>query len=333
MEKKKRVLAFGEVMLRIAMDNYQMLEQTKDARLNFTGTGLNVLSGISHFGHDTVLLTQLPDNRLGEAAKAEIRKLGISDRYCKQAGNHLGIYILEQGFGNRPSEVTYLDRIHSSFGISQWSQAEMAAAVAEVDLVHICGISLVLTEETRQAAFTLAKLAKAQNKQVCFDFNYRPSLNTTNELAWVREQYEKILPFADIVIGGERDLRELLGLEGADFQSLSANFIKEYQVAYFVGTNRSNRENQRYLTGFVVSRKGLYYSPEYPVYVFDRVGTGDAFAAGIITAVLEDWQEAAMVELATVSAVLSHTTLGDSPIVTRKQVELFIENQFIDIVR
>lgn len=334
---KKRVLAFGEVMLRIAMDNYQLLEQTKDARLNFTGTGLNVLSGISHFGHETGLLTQLPDNRLGEAAKAEIRKLGISDKLLKQAGNHMGIYILEQGFGNRPAEVTYLDRIHSSFGVSQWSEAELDQALADYDLVHICGISLILTEQTRQAAFRLAEQAKKLGKLVCFDFNYRPSLNTEHDSQWLREQYQRILPFADIVIGAKRDLTDLLELnreiDSEVFEDLSQHFIETYGIQYFVGTLRSHRDNQRYLTGLVYSRDGLAYSEEYPVYVFDRVGTGDAYAAGIIVGLLEGWPVSEMVEFATVSSVLAHTTLGDSPIVTRKQVELFIQNQTIDIIR
>lgn len=334
---KKRVLAFGEVMLRIAMDNYQLLEQTKDAQLNFTGTGLNVLSGVSHFGHEASLLTQLPDNRLGEAAKAEIRKLGISDNLVKQAGQHMGVYILEQGFGNRPAEVTYLDRIHSSFGISQWTTNEIDSALENHDLVHICGISLILTEETREAAFRLAEQAKQSGKLVCFDFNYRPSLNKTHSRQWLRDQYQRLLPCADIVIGSKRDLTELLALDqviGSDnFEDLSQALIEAYDIDYFVGTLRENRDNQRYLTGFVYSQEGLVYSEEYPVYVFDRVGTGDAYAAGIIVAALEGWSVSKMVEFATSSGVLAHTTLGDSPIVTRKQVELFIDNQTLDIVR
>lgn len=334
---KKRVLAFGEVMLRIAMDNYQLLEQTKDARLNFTGTGLNVLSGVSHFGHETSLLTQLPENRLGEAAKAEIRKLGIFDDLVKQGGQHMGIYILEQGFGNRPAEVTYLDRIHSSFAISQWTTIEIDNALENHDLIHICGISLILTEETREAAFRLAEQAKQSGKLVCFDFNYRPSLNKGHDRQWLREQYQRILPFADIVIGSKRDLIELLEVDreiGSDrFEDLSQAFMEDYGIDYFVGTLRKNRDNQRYLTGFVYSQDGLAYSKEYPLFVLDRVGTGDAFAAGIIVAVLEGEPVSKMVEFATASSVLAHTTLGDSPIVTRKQVELFIDNQIIDIVR
>lgn len=336
MSETKRILAFGEVMLRIAMANYQLLEQTKDARLNFTGTGLNVLSGISHFGHETSLLTQLPDNRLGEAAKAEIRKLGISDQWVKQAGQHMGIYILEQGFGNRPAEVTYLDRIHSSFGISLWTEEEIDAALEGHDLVHICGISLILTDQTREAAFRLAEQAKARGKQVCFDFNYRPSLNTAHDQEWLRVQYQRILKSADIVIGAKRDLTDLLGLDqtvGSDFEALSQAFIDTYQVDYFVGTSRSHRDNQRYLTGFVYSQSGMTYSKEYPVHVFDRVGTGDAYAAGIIVGFLEGWSGVETVEFATASSVLAHTTLGDSPVVTRKQVDTFIENQTIDIIR
>lgn len=335
--KKKKVLAFGEVMLRIALKNYQLIEQTKDARLNFTGTGLNVLSGVSHFGHKSTLLTQLPDNRLGLAAQAEIRKLGISDELIKSDGQHMGVYILEQGFGNRPSEVTYLDRVHSSFGTSKWASHELEAALDGVDMIHICGISLSLTEETRQAALSLAREGKRRGIQVCFDFNYRPSLNENNTLAFMRQQYGEILALADIVVGSSRDLFELLELDKEfdtdDFPTLGQHFLKKYDISYFVGTNRRRENETRYLQGFIMTPDELVHSKEYSLYIFDRVGTGDAYTAGIIVGILEEWPVAEIVEFATASGVLAHTTLGDSPLATKKQVNLFVENQQIDIVR
>lgn len=338
MFESKKVMAFGEVMLRIAMSNYQTMEQTKDARLNFTGTGLNVLSGISHFGHETALLTQLPENRLGEAAKAEIRKLGISDKLIKQEGEHMGIYLLEQGYGNRPSEVTYLERHHSSFGLSSWEELELDNAISDSSIVHICGISLILTDATRQAALRLARQAQSLGKHVCFDFNYRPSLARDQDLLEIRKAYEEMLGYADIVIGGDRDLIELLDLpsecnQELEFSVLANYFVKKYQLLYFAGTERSYQAEQRYLTGFLISPTGMITSETFPIFIFDRVGTGDAYVAGILTGILNQWEPRKLVDFATASAVLAHTTLGDSPIVTLRQVELFLENQKIDIVR
>lgn len=335
--KKKKILAFGEVMLRIAMANYQTLEQTKEAKLNFTGTGLNVLSGLAHFGYKTSLLTQLPANRLGVAAKGEIRRLGVSDELIKENGNHMGIYLLEQGFGNRASEVTYLDRLHSSFGQSSWSEAELQHAVEGMDMVHICGISLTLNEQTKKAALLLAKVAKQQGKEVCFDFNFRPSIAGDQEMRLLRKSYEMMLELSDIVIGGSRDLIELLGVREYchtnDLGELCDYVIEHYNLSVFAGTSRVVKDNQRFIKGFLSDKQGFCQSQQFPVYIYDRVGTGDAFAAGIIASYLERKNNEEMIEFATASAVLAHTTLGDSPVLSVNHVTQFLENPYSDIIR
>lgn len=336
-KQKKTVLAFGEVMLRIALANYQTIEQTKEAKLNFTGTGLNVLSGVAHFGYHTQLLTQLPNNRVGTAAKSEMRKLGISDELIKEGGEHIGVYLLEQGFGNRASEVTYLDRRHSAFGQSQWQESEIIAAVSSTDIIHICGISLALTEQTKQAVFMLAMEGKRQGKKICFDFNFRPSIAGNQDLAALRADYEKVLHLSDIVIGGQRDLVELLQLDrdrqSNDFAVLSRYFVEKYQIEIFAGTTRVMNGHQRYLKGFVINRIEATETVEYPVYIFDRVGTGDAFASGVIASYIEGKTSQEMVDFATASAVLAHTTLGDSPVLSEYHINQFLENPTLDIIR
>ncbi len=104
------------------------------------------------------------------------------------------------GYGIRPTQVTYQNRHQSAFGISEAKDYDFEAFLAEVDMVHICGISLSLTEKTRDAALILAQKAHAYQKKVCFDFNYRPSLNTANSALFMRQQYERILPYCDIVL-------------------------------------------------------------------------------------------------------------------------------------
>jgi 2-dehydro-3-deoxygluconokinase len=334
---KKKILAFGEVMLRIGVTNYQLLEQTHDARLSFTGTGLNVLSGLAHLDHETFLLTQLPANRVGEAAKSDIRKLGISDECVKLAGQHIGIYILEQGFGNRPSEVTYLDRLNSSFNQSTWTEAELEQAVQQVDLVHVCGIGLLLTTTIRETIFTLLKLAKKWQKQVCFDFNFRPALNRNQNMVWVREMYEQALRYCDVVIGAQRDLEEILLLNDHEshynFEDLTQHFLEKFDIQFFAGTKRSVVNNQRFLKGFVASKQGFFETKDYPVYVFDRIGTGDAYTAGLLDGILRAEPEADIVAFATASAILAHTTLGDSPVMSRKHIQNFLENENLDVLR
>ncbi|WP_086314195.1 2-dehydro-3-deoxygluconokinase [Enterococcus sp. 7F3_DIV0205] len=335
-----RIAAFGEIMMRLTPPEYLMLEQTKDLRLDFTGTGVNILSNLAHFGCQTSLLTNLPDNRLGEAAKASVRQLGIQDRWIGSSGDHIGSYFAEMGFGPRPTQVTYQNRRSSSFGVSNASSYEFDAFLEETDLVHICGISLSLTEETRDAAFTLAKKASTSGKKVCFDFNFRPSLNTAHGVAFMKEQYEKILPYCDLVFGSQRDLTDLLGMkldESLDsskkFEELVQRFMLEYKITHFAGTVRHGKGDKHYLSGFLFDSENYVQAAPREIINLDRIGAGDAYAAGVLLGVIEEWSLLEIVEFATANGVLAHTIQGDIPLTTRKQVRHIMEQPTVDLIR
>ena len=133
-------------MLRFTPPEYLMLEQTEQLRMNFVGTGVNLLANLAHFQLETALITKLPANRLGEAGKATLRKLGISDQWVGERAIILVVFA-EMGYGIRPTQVTYQNRHQSAFGISEAKDYDFEAFLAEVDMVHICGISLSLTEK------------------------------------------------------------------------------------------------------------------------------------------------------------------------------------------
>ena len=172
-----KIGAFGEVMLRLTPPEYLMLEQTHTLRMSYTGTGVNLVGNLAHFGIESYLLSALPANRLGDAALASLKGLGVHTTYIIQKEQHIGTYFAEMGYGIRPTEVTYQNRKHSSFGLAEKRDYQLDGFIEAVDLVHICGISLSLTDLSAQTAIALAKKADEQGKKVCFDFNFRPSLN------------------------------------------------------------------------------------------------------------------------------------------------------------
>ncbi|EOI05002.1 carbohydrate kinase [Enterococcus moraviensis ATCC BAA-383] len=335
-----RIVAFGEIMMRLTPPEYLMLEQTKELRLDFTGTGVNILSNLAHFGCQTSLLTNLPDNRLGEAAKASVRQLGIQDHWIGTAGDHIGSYFAEMGFGPRPTQVTYQNRRNSSFGISNAASYDFDAILAETDLIHICGISLSLTEETRSAAFALAEKAHDFGKKVCFDFNFRPSLNEEHGVSFMKEQYEKILPYCDLVFGSQRDLTDLLGMKldetlesSKQFEELVHRFMTNYQLEYFAGTLRQGDGDKQYLTGFLVDSDHYVQAAPREIINLDRIGAGDGYAAGVLLGYSEAWPLIETVEFATANGVLAHTIQGDVPLTTRKQVRHIMEQPTVDLIR
>lgn len=335
-----KIAAFGEIMMRLTPPEYLMLEQTKELRMDFTGTGVNILSNLAHFGCQTSLITKVPDNRLGDAAKASMRQLGIHDHWIQTAGDHIGSYFAEMGFGPRPTQVTYQNRRNSSFGISGRLDYSFDSIVDDSDLVHICGISLSLTEQTRSAAFDLAQKAHEKGKKVCFDFNFRPSLNEAHDVTFMREQYQKILPYCDLVFGSQRDLTDLLGLPldksldaSKQFETIVRQFMTEYQVEYFAGTERQATGDKRYLAGFLFDKSNFVQADPREIVNLDRIGAGDGYAAGILLGYCENWSLMETVEFATANGVLSHTIQGDVPLTTRKQVRHVMEQPTVDLIR
>ena len=313
-----RIGAYGEVMMRLTPPEYRTLEQTHSLRMDFTGTGVNLLGNLAHFGLTTSMLTQVPANRLGDTAKASLR-------------------FAEIGYGARPTYVTYQNRHHSSFGVSGPEEYAIDGFLETVDLIHICGISLSLTEKTWQTALALAKQAHAKQIRVCFDFNFRPSLNEELNREVLKQRYETILPYCDLVFGSVRDLEELLAYpleetEGAEL-ALIQSFIDQYQLEWFCGTRRLAVEDKQFISGRIITAQDTYETAPQLLQVLDRIGTGDAYAAGVLLGYAEKWSLQRTADFAITNAVLAHTMLGDVPLTTKEQVEQVLQAPGKDLIR
>ncbi|MHC5250785.1 sugar kinase [Listeria kieliensis] len=334
-----KVLSYGEVNLRFTPPDYQLLAQTNQLTYQIIGTGVNLLTNLSNFGMETTLLTTLPDNNVGKMAAANIRKYGIQDHHIQFNGNHMGSYFVELGYGVRPTVVTYQNRLASAFCQANPASYPIEEAVKENDIIHICGISLLLNERTRETALKLAACANEFGKPLYFDFNYRPSLNTEHSKAFIKEQYEKILSLAHTVFGGIRDLTELLDIEVNEelpyleqLQMGIATFKQKYHVKNYVGTNRGFENHEHSLAGFM-DGESFKVSSTMPVDLLDRIGSGDAYAAGIIFGLANNWPEERILEFAVSNAVLAHTITGDVPHTTLEEVEALMEGRQQSLIR
>lgn len=326
-----KILAFGEVMMRMMPSNYKTLSQTNTLEFLFTGTGINVLSGLYQMGHQVYIVTKLPDNNVGKAASAEIRKLGIHDCYICYGGNHIGIYFLEQGIGNRASQVTYLNRKDSSFCLSQISDYDFSY-LDGMDALHICGISLAINENLRQITYKFIEEAKKRHVKIIFDCNYRPSL-WAHQSFFAKEIYENVLKQADIVFAGLKDASLLLNKK-IDPSLSHIEQIKEacrqmshdYQIETIFGTIRNTQNHISTLNGYMYNSNQFLMSPSYELTIYDRIGAGDGFAAGAIHGYFSNMDPHLLIQYATVSGLLAHTTYGDSPIIGEDTILDFIKN-------
>lgn len=251
----------------------------------------------------------------------------------------MGSFFAEMGYGSRPTQVTYQNRRNSAFSLAESEEYPLELFIQENELIHICGISLSLTEKTAATAQLLAEKAHAAGRTVCFDFNFRPSLNDApGQRELMKERYLSILPYSDIVFGSVRDLVELLQFDSqpeseAEGTALIQRFMAAYDLSWFVGTKRGHDGQQGTLTGMIYTPTETFTSKTHQLKALDRIGAGDAYAAGILLGFAHGWEEQQTVEFAAANGVLAHTIQGDVPLTTMKMVQHYQQHPDVDLLR
>ncbi len=328
--KDKKVLAFGEVMMRLAVPDHKMLHQSRTLEYLFSGTGVNIVSALSTFGYKGELLTKLPQNSLGHSAKLFLASLGIDTDKIIFGDKYMGMYFLESGFGPRGGVVTYTDRLNSSFCKSTLDDYDFDKALCGVDLLHFCGISLAVTKNVREVVLKLMEKAKEKGITIVFDCNFRSTLWNSYEEA--KPFYEEVLYNADIVFATDRDATSILGIEGVEGDKITnlkhtLSIMRErYNIKYITGTIRETINlNKHRLQGYILDEDGLHLSNKHEFDILDRIGGGDGYAAGLIYAHLEGMDVLKRVEFAIGSGVLAHSTYGDTPCARVEEVEAYID--------
>jgi 2-dehydro-3-deoxygluconokinase len=336
----KRIAAFGEVMMRLQVPGYETLAQANTLQYSFCGTGVNIASALSRFGHTGYLVSRLPDNPVGEAAMAYLRKLGITTSFVQRGGQFIGMYFLENGFGVRPSRVTYTDRLGSSFNTAPPDAYDFAAIAQGLDYAHFCGITLAMNDAVRAHMKAFAAEVKKQGGKVVFDCNYRPSLWGPNGYAEAKPHYEDMLHLADMVLMNEKDAMLILGMETSasdrmgQLQDLIPQVASRYGIAVAAGTHRTvNRDNTHSLTGYLYKDGAFVFSKTLTFSVYDRIGAGDAYASGIIHGDAQGFPPQLTVDFAAAAAILAHTVAGDAPIATEAEVFRAMSDKTSDVVR
>lgn len=336
----KRIAAFGEVMMRLAVPGYEMLSQASELHYTFSGTGVNVASALSKMGHTGHLISRLPANPLGDAAAAYLRKLGIDPSFVSSWGKYMGMYFLENGFGVRPSRVTYTNRLESSFNAAPDGTYDCADIAGQIDAVHFCGIALAMNDGVRNHMKALARAVKQQGGTVIFDCNYRQSLWGEDGYAQAKPHYEDMLQLADIVMMNEKDALLTLGmstekeLREEQLVELIPIISQQYDIHAIAGTHRSiNHDNSHSLLGFLFRDGSFTYSDLLTFSVYDRIGAGDAFASGIIHGEMEGYPPEKTVSFAAAAGMLAHTVAGDTPMASEAEILRAMAGAVSDVER
>lgn len=326
-----RVVTLGEVLLRLSPAGQTRLLGSGQFEIHYGGSELNVAAALSGFGIPCKAVTKVPDHDLGDSAIKELGSFGIDTSSIVKGGERIGIYYLENGYSVRPAKVIY-DRKNSAFSQVTPDEFNIDQILDGAEVFHVSGITLGISEAAFQLAKAFMKRASETGVKVSFDFNYRSKLWPIGEAV---KKFREVLPFADILFGSHFDFGHVLGetpvagLAKTDvpqyYQRLYEAMFDRYHPEYMVSSIRETESaNRNSYQGLVFHNHRIEYSKTYSLDIVDRVGTGDAFAAGFLYACLTKKELSAAVEFAAASAAFKHTIPGDVMMARACEIEQLI---------
>ena len=325
----KPVVCFGEMLLRLSPPAAVPLSRANTLDLDVGGAEANVAIALAGLGQPTRMLTVLPDGPLGRRAIAALGEAGVSTQYIAQAAGRLGLYFFEPPSGSIGGRVTY-DRAGSAFVEAVPGDLDFAAALDGACLLHMSGITPALGPAGVELALAAVAAAREAGVPVCFDGNYRANLWD----AWdsdPRSILTRLVSEATILIGNHRDISLLLGQtfsgDGPDRrrEAAEAAFDAFPKLELIASTARHvDSSTAQRLAGRVDMRESHWQTDEVRIDpVVDRIGTGDAYAAGVLARWLEGGSVREMAKTGLALAAMKHGIAGDSISVTRAELEAF----------
>lgn len=323
------VVCFGEMLLRLSPPGARMMVQAQSLDMVVGGAEANVAAALASLGHQARMVTLLPDNPLGDRAKAELGSAGVDTRFVVRSGGRMGLYFMEPGAGLRPSSITY-DRAGSAFALADADAFDLAGALGRARLLHMSGITPALGP--MGVALARAAVAAAQSAKVpiCLDGNYRAQLWESWD-SNPRKVLTELVGAATVLIGNHRDISLLLGKtfsgDGAERrrEAVEAAFAAFPKLELVASTARHVVSSDHHrLAARVDTRSAKHQTAEIDVTgIVDRIGTGDAFAAGVLHAYLQGSDAQAMAESGLALAALKHSLPGDFCLIRPAELAAF----------
>lgn len=336
------VVCFGEILLRLSAPGNGLLLAEPRLEVQVGGAEANVAAALAAFGHRPAMAGTLPDNALGQAARGELRRRGIDTGGLSAAAGRMGLYFYTCGAGHRPSEVLY-DRADSAFARTPPEAYDWPALLRGARLLHLSGITPALGHDCARAALDAARAARAAGAQVSFDGNFRARLWA----AWdgdPRAILHGLFAQADIAFADHRDIALVLDarFEQEDPQArfaaaAAAAFAAFPQLQRVACTQRlATRVDHHHLGALMATRDGGLHAcaPVELGGIVDRIGAGDAFAAGVLHGVLTGMADADSLAFGLASGVLKHYLPGDALVgVGTDEVMALVNGERLDVRR
>jgi 2-dehydro-3-deoxygluconokinase len=325
-----KIITFGEIMLRLTPSNGLRFSQATSYESSYGGGEANVAVSLAHFGHETYFVSKVPNNAVGEGAIRSLRAEGVNTTYIAIGGERLGIYFLEKGASQRPSQVIY-DRKSSSISTCQKEDFDFDRIFEDVSWFHFTGITPALSESVSEILMEAVQKAKSRGIKISCDLNYRKKLWSKAKAQEVMSRY---MPYVDVLIANEEDAENIFGIKAENsevqtglidstaYQSVASQLSSRFNIPMIAITLRTSVSADDNLWSGMVYNKGVVtFASSYKLHIVDRVGGGDSFAAGLIHAQLMKYDDLQSVQFATAASALKHSIVGDFNRVSLSEVE------------
>ena len=325
-----RVVALGEVLLRLSPPGAERLLQSPTLYTGFGGAEANVAAGLALLGTPSALVTVLPESPLGDAALAALRADGVNVRHVRRAAGRMALYFVEPGADLRAMRVVY-DRADSVFSRVDAGTFDWPAALAGAGWLHVTGITAALSDGAARCALAAVEAARAAGVRVSVDLNWRPALWAGRD---PRPVVGPLASGADLLVGNAPAAAAMLGvgdgrpLPAADARPLAAALAQgtgAAAVALTVREHLSHTEHGWSASLYDAGSGAFAASRRYQVRVVDRVGGGDSFVAALLHAQLAGRAPEAALAFAAAASALKLTIPGDANRVTAAEVDALLD--------
>jgi 2-dehydro-3-deoxygluconokinase len=331
---RKKTVAFGELLLRLRAPGHERLLQSPVLEATFGGGEANVAISLAQFGLDSHFVTRLPANEIGDAAVRALRAEGVDVDAVQRGGRRVGIYFTETGASQRASLVIY-DRAHSALSELQPADVPWSEVLRGADWFHTTGITPALGPGPAECTRSALVSAREAGATVSVDLNYRRRLWTEED---ARRILRPLMGHVQLLIANEEHLQTILGvpIAGTDtegrpepeaYRAAAERVVAEHGVKWVAITLResiSASENGWTALFYDGTSKTLHRAQRYVVRLVDRIGGGDAFAAGLIFALLDGQSPEGALRFAVAAGALKQTIPGDFNRVSVAEVQRLV---------
>ena len=346
----KRLVTFGELMLRFSKENKNRLSQGKTFCGNYGGSEANVAVSLAMQGEQVDYVTRLPDTQVGRAGAMKLRELGVGTSHVLYGGQRIGVYYFEEASGLRNAGVTY-DRDGSAYYHLRPGMIDWRHVLDGADVLHVSGITAAISQQAADATFEALDTADAMGLTISVDLNYRRNL-WRYEGAQPQQTLSRMMERADVMFGDVIEYDFITGHTPIPFHPQSSDYqmdLPAYREWFddlhrrcprckkmMIGIRNELNSRHHLLTALLLADGQMYSSPIVDIpEVVDPMGVGDAFAGGFLHALrlFPNQQSGAsaatankdVLDYSLAAAALKSTISGDFNLSTESEILDFME--------